>query len=65
MKNRIPISCRIKNKLVLQALLYRSPSAFGKCEYGFRGNFIKCMNCSKRKDNIGKYIIPPTIDDQN
>lgn len=69
MKNKIPMRCKIKNKLVHVDLLYRSPSASSSCAYGFRCNSIRGMNCPKRISMVGKYIleylnekdIPPTI----
>lgn len=72
MKKKIPIQCKIKNKLVHAGLLYRRPSAVYSCEYGFRCNYIRCMNCPKNISAIGKYIseylnqkdIPPTSKEQ-
>lgn len=48
MKERIPILCKFKNKLVEKHILWRSPSASVKCEYGFHYQTCKCNNCSKR-----------------
>lgn len=72
MKEKIPTQCKIKDKLVYAGLLYRSPSAFYSCKYGFIGNSIRCMNCPKHTSTIGKYIseylnqkdIPPTSKEQ-
>ena len=61
MKRKIPRLCKIKNKLARYGLIGISPSATIVCAYGFIYRpYNKCMNCPKRIDIIGKYIIPPT-----
>ena len=55
MKKKIPLLCRIKNKLVMRGLLYRCPSAFDSCEYGFKRDEMKCEKCIKH-NQIGKWL---------
>ena len=55
MKKKIPLLCRIKNKLVMRGLLYRRPSAFCSCDYGFKRDEMKCEKCIKHNP-IGKWL---------
>jgi len=55
MKKKIPLLCRIKNKLVIKGLLYRSSSAVYSCDYGFKRDEMKCEKCIKHNP-IGKWL---------
>lgn len=55
MKKKIPVLCRLKNRLAENSLLWRSPSASIRCEYGFHYQTHKCENCPKRFD-LGRYL---------
>lgn len=48
--NKVPLLCRIKNKLVNKGLLYRSTSAIFNCKYGFQYNTYKCINCPMKQE---------------
>ena len=56
MKKKIPVLCKFKNKLVEKHILWRSPSASLRCEYGFHYQTGKCDNCPKRI-GLGRYFI--------